>query len=930
MMKIREILKGWHLPVTIISRRNPMKPALFILKKYWRAHKGKAFILLLSIILMTAMLCTVLLLERTSSRRELHRIYDLNGSYDHEATNVDDTLIEYVQSSDMVDEWGLLYLCGNIRCGSGMYHLGGFVETATELAHYPMTEGRMPAASGEIAMTEQIRNTLFFGCEIGSTVTLPIYDWSGAFLSEQSYQLVGVFDGANRNTFKDTETNPYSEPQAVLSYEDAKAIPGGAVNLLLTLKGDGRYHLFAADDPQKEPYMQFLSNMPPHTSTTGGRAAALQGMSGSMQGMETGEQIPSSNQTKMLRIVSALAAIVAVISLFSGISVVMQKRRDSFQILRRIGFSVRQLRGMLCIECLILFIAGVGLGLLFGLLFYELLYWIQTALLDMPAYRGYTAEWLVRKRTADPWSIPIIAGIVTTMLAYSIPVWRIGNPRSAKSFKTGRAFRYSLFHAVSKILSQRSVEVLQAVSLVCVMTATMIGYFYCTSNGKDKQLLEGIGSIYEEIVAEDYTVSGGLDLQELGLDCELAGPTEKEASMMSMYRTAGITEDTLRLMQEKGAAEVYGYSRPFHLLIYPNSEEDVLHKMELDSMFSDLFQKQQPIAAIPCVLLSDALMEQLSNTIGEPLTEGILYCSPVDTMPEGVHTLLCVQGDENGWYPVKTEEKQLTFAKSVHIKTEELGAYPILQNALTDTEAMTELPGFGVPGIYAVMSGSYAAEQGFYQQTYDEVLLGLREDAEENDLNALIAETLPADSGMSVTTRFMLYDKYVKASINAYSTIIFLFALLLAIHVIGYCNVWNLRLQVKSDRIAILRSLGLSKRRLQFQLALQTLKIPVVSVLLSTFLVRGFQCFMEYQYHIYQDFYDSAYSGDFSDWSNRFALAAEQSQAYMLNAGMWMPDWKLPMLMLAVVVCGFSIISVLLLLRKQTDNEIITAIRTEE
>lgn len=352
--------------------------------------------------------------------------------------------------------------------------------------------------------------------------------------------------------------------------------------------------------------------------------------------------------------------------------------------------------------------------------------------------------------------------------------------------------------------------------------------------------------------------------------------------------------------------------------------------MTLDAIFSDLFQTEQPIAAMPCVLLSDTLMDQLSDVIGEPMPAGIFYISPSETMPDGEHTLLCVQGDKNGWYPVRSEEKQITFAKSIHITNEALEAYPILQKAITDTEAMTELPGFGAKGIYALMSGSYAAEQGFYQHTYDEVLLGMDEDAEETDLHTLIAETLPADSLMRVTSRFMLYNRYIKTSINAYSTIIFLFLLLLAIHVIGYCNVWNLRLQVKSDRIAILRSLGMSKCKLQFQLTLQTLKIPTMSVLISALIVLGFQRFMEHQYQVYQVLYENAYSGDFSEWAEKFALAADQSQKYMLNAGMWMPDWRSPMLILALVVCGFSIISVLMLLRRQTDSEIITAIRTEE
>lgn len=907
-----------------------MECNFYILRKYWLSHKGKAFTLLFSIIFMTAMLSTVLLLERSDVRRELHRYYNMSGSYDNEFFNVQEDQISEFTEKDLVEKWGLLYLFGKVKAGSTYYNLGGYDVEATRLVHYPITDGRMPLNTGEIALTEQLRNVLCFGSEIGDRVTIPVYDWDYELIAENEYILVGVFDGENRNTFMDKATNDYSEPQAVISYADAKQYSHGFYNVLLTVKGDGLYAILPHDDLRNEIYTEFYANLPECTGQRNGRHLAMQSMSGSIYQIETGENIPTSTKTKMLQIVSVFAAVVAIISLFSGISVVMQKRKDSFLVLRRVGFSARQLQGMLCMEGILFLIIGLVFGLLLGVLFYEIVFGIQVHLLEMPAYRGYTIEWLVQKKTVNPWAIPALAAAITTFVAYLIPIVQLKKSLSASGYKMKkhRKAAGNLLKAMSRILSQRSVEFLQTVSLVCVMIAAMIGYLYCTFNQKDIHELHNIGIYNSDMVEENYIVGGGIDLKELGLDCELSGNPVKEDSYMSRFQPSGMTDASLQEMAESGAEEIYGYSNPFHLLFYTNGKDDILSQMALDKIYSDLFETEETVAAVSCVLLSDSLMAQLAEASGEELPDGIIYISTKPESPAGTRTMLCVQSDENGWYPIRMEEKEVEFAGHIQIGSEALEAYPILQNAIYKAEQIAEADGRLSRRKIAVMSGSYAASMGFYQQTYDEVLLSMGEAATEEELTAMLAATLPAESMMRITSRFMIREKYVKASINAYTTIAFLFVLLLCIHIVGYCNVWKLKLQTKSDRIAILRSMGMSRRKIQMHLSLQTLKAPVISTAIAAVFVVVFQKFMEHQYYTYQDMLELAYA---DGWSPELYGQAEKfAQTFLLDAGLWMPSWKLPLFLLAIVACGFSIVSVLILLHQQTSGEIITAIQKEE
>ena len=120
----------------------------------------------------------------------------------------------------------------------------------------------------------------------------------------------------------------------------------------------------------------------------------------------------------------------------------------------------------------------------------------------------------------------------------------------------------------------------------------------------------------------------------------------------------------------------------------------------------------------------------------------------------------------------------------------------------------------------------------------------------------------------------------------------------------------------------------MSRRKLQMHLSLQTLKIPVISTAIAAVFVVVFQKFMAHQYDTYQAMYDLAYA---DGWSPElFGKANQFAQTFLLDAGLWMPSWKLPLFSLAVVVCGFSIMSILLLLRQQTSGEINTAIQKEE
>ncbi len=885
------------------------KAQILYIIKYWSFHRRKCFTLLSSIIIMVAMLCSILLLNRTDNRRELHHNYDRVGAFDYEFCDVDQEFISLIDKSDYVTDSGLYYVFGTLYCGD-YFPVGAFDETAKELMHYPISEGRLPEQEGEIALTDALRNSLCLGAEINADISLPLYDLDKNLIGEKSYRLVGIIDQSVRDSFIISSTDQYAQPQALVRYEDALSYPDGYYNLVCMFQGDGIVALVPFDDPRFTEFLDFKQSLPEFSISPWGRLSDFQRMSGSLPGYETGENVPATNKTRIIQIIAVFAIIIASIALYSGISVVLQQREASFRVLHRVGFSRIRIKMMLCIEASIMLLIGILTGFMLGIIIYEGILWIQRSFLDMPNYKGYSVEWIVRNRTIDPWITAGVAAFVSTFIAYLIPIVRIGKEHS--ELKKYRKNHNSLYQIMKAIISQRKIEIIQAISLICVLVSTMLGYLYCTSNGKDSVMLSGVGNIRDQIVSKDYLSDNGLDLRELEMDCELSTKGSKEASYMSMYIQSGIPNSVVDQLIQSNTNKVYAYSYEFHLLFYSEGADDVFGKYNLDTIFSDLFQTDQTIAAVPCVILSDSLLNELSTFSDVRLLDGMLYVSPKDEESVGVRKVLCAKGDQNGWYPAQMEDKTVAIAQTIHVDNSLLADCPVLQKALSGMENQS----------YVILPGSYAQKIGLYQQTYDVLLLSMGDNSSESNLTRLISDTIPANSFMRLQSIYMMKRNYIKQSIVSYATIITVFVLLLVVHLIGYCNVLNLQLQNKLYQFSILRSLGMSKKQLLLHLSAYIMKVPVISALLSSVIVLFFHQFMLHQYEIYQNW---------DETMNEIGLTQYQfANLYMLNAGMWMPDWRLPMLILAVVVCGFSIISILMLLRRQTDKEIITTIRTGE
>jgi putative ABC transport system permease protein len=119
---------------------------------------------------------------------------------------------------------------------------------------------------------------------------------------------------------------------------------------------------------------------------------------------------------RITEVLRYLLLLVALIGVFSALMAIQLERRREYAVLRAIGFTGRQLTG------LILFQSGM-LGLLAGLLALPTgmaMAWVLTDAIQLRAF-GWTMQYLV---TPEPLLLSVALGVVAALLAGIYPAWR--------------------------------------------------------------------------------------------------------------------------------------------------------------------------------------------------------------------------------------------------------------------------------------------------------------------------------------------------------------------------------------------------------------------------------------------------------------------------------------------------------------------------
>lgn len=902
-----------------------MKTDFKFLRQYWKHHKRDFITLILSIIFLAIMICTSLSLERSELRRDLHSFYDVDGAFDHEYLNVDSDTLDFIQNNNVVEATGEVYCVGKVKYADSTATVGAYKNNlAAELAHYPVTEGRLPENVGEIALTRDIYNAFCPFMQLGETVTIPIYDSEGSLVEETERTLVGVMDVFQRDTFEGSMTltgtsASYADPRILISYEEAVNFTNGYTNVMVKLYNGEEYMLFYPSeeeitDPRFTKADAFRHEMFERRNESGcfrvgtGRSRGVQIVGGVTK---TPDDVSSSSKSRMIRFVSVFAVIIAIISLFSGISTVMAGRMESFRLMRCIGYSKGRIKRMLLIEALMILAVGTAIGIILGICIYEGIYYVQTNVFGLSPYRGYNAEWVVSKKTFSPFLTPITAAAIGVAISYAIVILKLDrdmNITAASGKMKRRSKVNSAFGAVSRVLSQRAVGVLQIVSLVCVIFASVVSYLYCVKDEKGKSVVRNPDNISQGKI---YEVSSGIDLDELNCDCflEVSG-TAAHAMYLAPNKSYGMKQRDIDNLGKNGAELTYGWSTPFKLLVDANgSDNNLLMSNLINKTDCEQYGLKNGLSAVPCILMNDTMTSELSKISDKKIpAEGAVWVSVMDrenTLVSDIpYTVYSAKADETGWSTQEIIENKLTVSDNVQISSELTEENEFLLNVLGDYRYLSG---------FLMINGGYAEETGILNDSYEKVLFAANGD--KSDLDELLAASLGSEMRMNTVTRYELKRDHIYKTINEYSTIVCLFILLFSIYIVGYCNVLKLKLKLKSETLNIMRCLGLPRRRLTKFLVGDSLKQPIISIAASAGCIALFRKFLIGRYNEY-----CALNEKMQLSNNVDSIMDEMRRLknkYLLAEEMWVPSWVLPFAILSLAICIISVVCVLMIKNKQ-------------
>lgn len=473
-----------------------MKTNLFLIHKYWSKHKKQAVMVLSSIVILIASVLCSLLLQVMEQRRELHRIYDSMGHYSMCLAGVDDSIIDSLANNNDIEKIGKITVVGMV--GLENLAIGSADSIGIELLHYPLKEGNLPTKKGEIAISELVLPKIAAMKEIGDTVTLDFTDSNGDTL-QKSWILVGIIDEntsrddneySKGGLLKNPNTNNKPTPLIIISEEETQGYTPKYQNALIL---DTPEFIKWEDTASGEEVALWYENIfKSDIYSIGGWENTIIKMivpdatrTNSVNISETGK----TETVKIIELISWLMAAVAFISVFCILNSIYLNRINDFQLLKCVGHSKKSLLKMFILEGLIFLVLGIIIGLLIGVTFYNLIYYVQVKYMELTPYNAISPEWIIREISGNPLYLPIISVCIVMLLAYIFPIIKLFKltpveTRSTHTKQHGKS-KLRLSSMLVKVYENTNVRLVQCAALTIVMCTSMFGYLYYSDSGKN-------------------------------------------------------------------------------------------------------------------------------------------------------------------------------------------------------------------------------------------------------------------------------------------------------------------------------------------------------------------------------------------------------------------------------------------------------------
>ncbi len=309
-----------------------------------RANKRQYVSLLLGIFLSIFLVSTFVLCVYAVYQCTLDKRYEKVGNVDMVVMDNDILSEEDILALGDHDRIGHAYVTGQVSDGS--IHLGYYDEMGAELVDLVPIEGRLPQKPGEIAPEASVMETLDVNWTLGQTVELEIIPVDG-IAESRTFTIVGILP--DRSEYFNRINNGVSFFPSILTSRDEPGFSSGrmAFHYMMGLK---------SGTSLSEAMSHFWEK-----HLHGDLAYAMYGLSisGTQVQVYSLEDIQHTDQD-MFNLIAMIGVLASALILSSCVGIsgamegVLSKRREEIGVLRAIGATRRQIRGMFGRENLII------------------------------------------------------------------------------------------------------------------------------------------------------------------------------------------------------------------------------------------------------------------------------------------------------------------------------------------------------------------------------------------------------------------------------------------------------------------------------------------------------------------------------------------------------------------------------------------------
>ncbi len=896
-----------------------MKTTLYLLQKYWRKHKKDLFAAVFSGTLLVGILFVVIILWRESCARSVDFHERGVGSYDIIISNSNDEILADVTQGKSGYKYGYIDVLGEIGNDAERFYCG-VLHDEYNLYNLPLTAGRLPETSREIAADSDTLAALRWTGKCGEEITLDgeTYTVTGivGISDSNEYVRTGLNDPAvsvgEHHTLPavilgDSDKTPIYRVDFLGDYYCGELLPGMDGELLSKGLRDRRNAYELALAPKYNTDKTWIwFNYP-------------------------ADFLKNDTATDFNVAISYIGIITAVLSMYFVLKSVFANRADRMNMLRRIGMNGRAFAKFYALECAFLTAVQTIAGLALGNAVYGGIFAYKVFILGERPVSGYFNSYKISGVSRDPFLYAVCFSIISFISAYLLCV--LTSKTKQKKLRGHKKPR-SLARCIERSFSQGGVAVIQTIALTLICFSVIMGCLFYSESAKadiENRILGIDGKINELgtglMTETDYRVGeNGVDMNTEGIAeyYRCSAPMVNGVGHMDNSRdrnilyvnadsTKGFGDDTAEklppdtvsfgtmeyvFLASDEPVNAYGAEIDLsneevrNLLIQMNSDE-------YKNFFDDGQLGSKHLYQAPTKLIDSNTAKRLSEYVadgeididaincGEEII--VTYSQTVPPFAVGNRiTIHMAESKSDGYGIGKITDANVTVGALVKIPKAE---NPVLFDAACSDRqfnlATTSAGALAIGAPCANYTQAYAYEEvegSPFPITADPVVTRVK-------------DIRRADFISKMTT---------------FGSIAVLFILMSLLGFAAYFNGIGVKIRSKRYEISVLRAEGMPLTAVRKRIMLSCLKIPLISCIAAYVMIKAMQIITK---HIALVNFGDAWMNTFND-----AEASERrqylSRTLFLTHYMWVPNAEIPTLIVFAVLCAVTFILTAMALKK--------------